>query len=114
MSFQLVHQINKVMKINKTSTKIAVLSFAVLLFVSTSESFAQTETRAKYWTIENNINDKSFTIVRFYNNYDELVSERKIEGKFLKLNKRDIRRLNKELLAYNVDQTQQNYIASKE
>jgi len=68
---------------------------------------------AKYWTIENNIKDKSYTIVRYYGENDELVLEKRIEKKFIKLNKRDIRKLNKNLAAYNAGIKKEAYLTEK-
>lgn len=74
---------------------------------------AQQQKAAKYWTIENNIKDKSYTIVRYYGEKDELVYEKRIEKKFIKLNKRDIRKLNKNLAAYNEGIKKEEYLTKK-
>tara|TARA_R110000868_G_scaffold285786_1_gene546263 strand:- start:14 stop:328 length:315 start_codon:yes stop_codon:yes gene_type:complete len=74
---------------------------------------AQQQKAAKYWTIENNIKDKTYTIVRYYGEHDELVLEKRIEKKFIKLNKRDIRKLNKNLAAYNAGIKKEEYLTRK-
>ena len=79
----------------------AALVVAIILFTTPNVQANEKALLAQYWTIENNVQDRTFTIVRFYNYQDRVVMERKIDGKYIKLNKRDIRRLNKELKAFN-------------
>ena len=38
---------------------------------------AQQQKAAKYWTIENNIKDKTYTIVKYYGEKDEYLTEKK-------------------------------------
>lgn len=83
------------------------------VFAGNSLVHAQENSPAQYWTIENNIKDKSYTIVRYYNDKDQLVFEKVLKNKFIRLNKRDIRKLNKELSAYNEQVGKATYVAKR-
>jgi hypothetical protein len=96
------------------NTKSILLALCVVFFLGKGTLQAQELKHAEYWTIENNIKDKTYTIVRFYNANDKLVKQQKLEKKYIKLNKRDIRRLNKALVAYNESLTEgEKYIAKR-
>lgn len=57
-----------------------------------------------YWVTESNAYTRNFTIVRFYNEQNQQIFEEKLEGKFLKLNSRNIKRLNRSLKAFLINQ----------
>lgn len=91
----------------KGATATIALSLLLIAGTKASDLSKEKEALASYWVVENNIKDKSYTTVKFYNSNDEVVMERKIDGKFLKVNKRDIKRLNKELATFNSDLIQE-------
>ncbi|HET8861573.1 hypothetical protein [Marivirga sp.] len=74
---------------------ILILSLSLVLSAS---SFAKPKNSGFYWVIETNMNDKSYTIVRFYNANHDLVNEKVIEGYFMSVRKaKDRRKLNRSL-----------------
>ncbi|MEQ9285638.1 MAG: hypothetical protein RIG77_01945 [Cyclobacteriaceae bacterium] len=101
------------MILNKTFRYPLYLAIVFFFFTGINLAKAQQKEAAHYWTIENNIKDKSYTIVRYYNDEDQVVFEKVLKNKFIKLNKRDVRKLNKGLNAYNQQVKQDAYLAKR-
>lgn len=75
-------------------------TFLILLLslVLASNAVAKPKAQHFYWIVETNVNDKSYSIVRFYNPEDQLVHEELVKNYYIDLNRsKDKRRLNRSL-----------------
>jgi hypothetical protein len=77
----LVNSNNKTMKNLK-------LAFLILLIGGASTGSAQSEYRSASWTVEWNIKQPNYTIIRFYDAQSLLIKEEKVIGKFLDIRKK--------------------------
>ncbi len=93
--------LNKYLNIMKNTIKKFGIGFGLMVLFAFNVQADNKEMIAKYWVVESNIYDKTFSIVKFYNDNDVLLIERKIEGKQLKLTRKNIRKLSRELKKYN-------------
>lgn len=67
-----------------------------------------------YWTTQSNIHSKNFTIVRFYDNHDNLLYEEKLENQYLDIKKKSvIRKLNKAMKEFEKAQLQSANLEDK-
>ncbi|MDB5264016.1 MAG: hypothetical protein JWQ14_3299 [Adhaeribacter sp.] len=74
-----------------------ILLLVLLLGCSTlSGSFAQTMLPGQnYWVVETNLKQRDYTLVRFYNQNNELLYEERLTGKYLDISRpRYVKRLN--------------------
>lgn len=89
------------MKKAKARHRLGLIGIISLLAFSYNVKATENALKASYWVFENNLNDKSYTVVRFYNYKDEVIHEKKLDGVYLTPKKREIKRLNKEMAQYN-------------
>ena len=84
---------------NAMKSKVQFLLTLIFLVVFVSTSNAQ---KATYWVVETNINQKNFTLVKFYDANDVLLDEVKLNGVYLDISRQKHRRkLNELLYKYN-------------
>jgi hypothetical protein len=76
------------------------VAFVVLCSFSNWATASQPKKSKGYWVIENNLNQKDKTIIRFYNQENELLQEQILEGKYLELDAATVKTLNQSLELY--------------
>lgn len=59
----------------------------IILVCGLPTSWAQVSTGA-YWVVEGNVNQKNYTLIRYYNAQNQLLREESLKGKFLDINKK--------------------------
>src|SRR4028119_863878 len=59
----------------------------------------------EYWVIETSIYPSDYSIIRFYDKYNQLIYEQKLEGTRLSLNKKNIKMLNQALKKFKENGT---------
>jgi hypothetical protein len=64
------------------------LTFLILLIGGASTVNAQSEYRSAFWTVEGNIKQPNYTIIRFYDAQSLLIKEERVTGKFLDIRKK--------------------------
>jgi hypothetical protein len=82
----------------KTTVKLLGVAMTILVCGLTS-SWAQASTGA-YWVVEGNLNQKNYTLIRYYNAQNQLLREEVLKGKFLDINRRRNRTYLDRRLAY--------------
>ncbi|WP_224999530.1 hypothetical protein [Cesiribacter sp. SM1] len=89
----------------------SLLIAATLLLATVPTISAQTSTGGEaYWVVETNLNQKNYSIVKFYNSEHALIYEERIEGLYLNTEKRKHRKyLDRSLKIF----TQQRIFASQ-
>ncbi len=70
----------------KTSVKLLGVVM-IILACGLMRSWAQASTGA-YWVIEGNVNQKNYTLIRYYNTQNQLLREEMLKGKFLDITKK--------------------------
>lgn len=76
--------------------------FAGLVLAVLIAEAQDTVTASTYWVVETNVNDRSYSILRWYDHDNQLVREVKIDGIFIDIrNARHRRILNQILKNYN-------------
>jgi hypothetical protein len=87
--------------------KLLLSAFIVAAALHTTPVFA--EEAPAYWIVETNEKTKDYTIVRFYSGCNELFYEEKLDGVYLKFERKKVQRQLNEALA----KAQQNQLASQ-
>jgi hypothetical protein len=67
---------------------------------SSAESYGN-----EYWVIETSIYPSEYSILQFYDRYNHLMYEQKVEGTRLSLNRKNIKMLNQALKKFNEKRT---------
>ncbi|GEM_PF-6884452 len=82
---------------------VLVLMMGTILISNTSNAKPK-KAQLGYWVVQDYVDGKGDAMVRFYNTSDSLVYEQNLGKKQVQLNKKNIRRLNKELKNYRRSQ----------
>ena len=67
-----------------------------------------------YWVVQDHVKGKEEAIVKFYNDSDSLVFQQSLGNKRIELNKKNIKRLNKELKNFGKsEETKKKFVITK-
>ena len=76
------------------------LTAALILINESTHAKPKRRALLGYWIVQDHVDSKADALVRFYNSNDSLVFEQNMGKKQIELNRKNVKKLNKELKNY--------------
>jgi hypothetical protein len=88
--------------ISKYRQALIIILFLIAFIGAFSSAFAQEtkDNKQGFWTVETNVKEKTFSIIRFYDDKGNLIYEEEIQGVNLELSAKNKKILDKTLAIY--------------
>jgi hypothetical protein len=90
------------------------LTVALILVSQSSEAKPKKRALRDYWIVQDHVDGDADALVRFYNANDSLIFEQNMGKKQIELNRRNVKKLNKELRSYRKSKrTKEKFMITK-